>query len=180
MEVLRNRLLTADQASPGQQSAALLFQGWITMRMKRSSIAITAALGLAVAGGSAFTAANTGTPVASAGWAATDTAGFDVQDVEYTFGVNGDVTAGTGDDVDQIEFTLDPALGALGATQVRVRLVKADNYYTNCAATAATTANEGQPNGVTTWRCDTTGLNTLAIDTLDIVALSQEPVTGPV
>jgi hypothetical protein len=43
------------------------FQGWITMRMMRSATAITVALGLAIAGGSAFTNGNTA-PTVSAGY----------------------------------------------------------------------------------------------------------------
>ncbi|MCW2613191.1 MAG: hypothetical protein JWN08_185 [Frankiales bacterium] len=142
------------------------------MRMKRSSLAITAALGLAVAGGSAFTAGNTGTPVASAGFQATDTAGFAVSDVQYELGANANLAGDTGDDVVKVNFTLTPATGALGATRARVRLVKADLYYT--CTTASTT---GVTDGVTTWTCTTTGLESSAIDTLEIVAVSQPTVS---
>jgi hypothetical protein len=157
------------------------FQGWIHMRMKRSSIAITAALGLAIAGGSAFTAANTGTPLASAGFGQEDTDGFDVTAVKYQFGVNDDHTAGTGDDIDEVQFTLTPngPAGSLAASQVRVRLVKADDYITNCSVTSGTVGTAGGT-AATTWSCVTGGVNTLDIDTLDIVAVSQAYVTAPV
>jgi hypothetical protein len=75
--------------------------------MKRSSVAITAALGVAIAGGSAFTAGNTDTPKTSAGFEATTATGFAVSAVQYQLGDNavapGDVDKG--DNLDGVRFT---------------------------------------------------------------------------
>lgn len=140
------------------------------MRMKRSHKTTVVAVGLAIAAGSAFTAGNSNTPVASAGFAATTTAGFSVSGVQYDLGApSGD----SGNDVVRVKFTLTPAANALGASQARVRFVTGGAYYDSCDTTDA----KGVLNGVTVWTCTTTGLETLAINTLDIVAVSQAPVT---
>lgn len=139
------------------------------MRMKRSSKTIVLALGLAIAGGSAFTATNSGTPVASAGFGSTVTGGFAVSGVQYELGA---ATGDSGNDVVRVRFILTPAGGALGASQARVRLVSGGAYYDTCDTTDA----KGVANGATTWICTTAGLETSAINVLDIVAVSQATV----
>jgi len=147
-----------------------LFQAWITLRMKHSSIVITSAVALAVAGGSAFTASNTGTPIAAAGFQATASDGFTVTDVEYDFGAL--ATSDTGNDIAQVAFTLDPIVATAGsATQARVRLVVGADFF-DCSSADASGAGVAR-----TFTCAITSTETADVDTLEIVAVSQAAVT---
>jgi hypothetical protein len=133
------------------------------MRITRQALAATAAVAVAAAGGSAYTAANTGTPLAAAGQESTVTAGFAVSAVKYIL----DPLA-TGDELATVTLTLSPTNTAANvAAQVRVQLVSTGSYY-ECSLVAGATAP------ATNWTCTITGdLKVLAIDTLDIVAVSQ-------
>lgn len=156
------------------------------MRTSRPTAAALAVVGLVAAAGSAFTAANTDTPIASAGYEGTATSGFAVSAVKYELGDGGAAGGDKGNDVDTVEFTLTPSnAAALGAQQARVRLVKADagppvvaegGYY-DCTTTDT---DAGTTNGVVTFTCDVTtagaGVEAADINTLDIVAVSQPKV----
>ncbi len=133
------------------------------MRLTRSTVVTAATVGLAVAGGSALTAANSGTPVTSAGQAATTTAGFAVSNVDYTLA---STAAATGDQLASVEFTLTATAGHNIAQEARVQLVSTGAYYTCTVVTGATAP-------AVNWTCATSGLLVSTIDTLDIVAVSN-------
>ena len=132
------------------------------MRMKRSPLAVTAALAVAVAGGTAFTAGNTGTPDTSVGQASTVTTGFTVANVEYTLDA-----LSIGDHLASVSFTLEAEAGANVANKARVRLVAGADYYECVTGTPV-----GQVVGFT---CDltTVAVTANAVDTLDIVGVSD-------
>ena len=162
------------------------------MRNTRNKIAAVAAIGLVAAGGSAFTAANSDTPMASAGYQGTVTTGFAVSAVEYELGdPTNPLAVDTGNDVVARQFTLDPADDNLPAKQVRVRLSKkqarakadggdiAEGGYYTCTVVGTPSA---APGAATTWNCATalpTPLESIDINTLDIVANSQPSITAP-
>jgi hypothetical protein len=131
------------------------------MKLTRNVLVAAAAVGVAAAGGSALTAANTGTPLTSAGQGEADATGFAVSDFKYVLATN---TASTGDEVASVTFTL-TASNSVPATNVRLQLVKANAYY-GCTVGTAT-------GGATPVTCTTTGQKVLAIDTVDIVAVSH-------
>ena len=133
------------------------------MRLSRSALAGATAVGIAVAGGSALTAGNTGTPLTSAGQAATTTTGFAVSNVDYTLAAT---AASTGDQLASIEFTLTASATNNIAQEARVQLVATGAYYT-CAVVAGGVAP------AVNWTCATSGLLVSSIDTLDIVAVSN-------
>jgi hypothetical protein len=133
------------------------------MRISRSALTAAAAIGIAAAGGSAFTAANTGTPLTSAGQAATVTTGFAVSNVDYTLAP---VAAATGDQLASVEFTLTASGSNNISQEARVQLVSTGAYYT-CTVVAGATAP------AVNWTCATSGLLVSTIDTLDIVAVSN-------
>lgn len=131
------------------------------MRMNRSALAVTAAIGLAVAGGSAFTASNTTTPVASVGQASTVTGGFAVSGLEYTLD---ELT--TGDEIATVEFVLTAAANTNVAAKARVRLVTGAPYY-ECTTGAVSLQ-------AVAFSCAITDdLAASAVDTLDIVGVSD-------
>ena len=133
------------------------------MRISRSALAITAAVGVAVAGGSAFTAANSGTPDTSAGQGQTTTTGFAVSNVDYNLA---DFPDATGDQLASVTFTLTADAGNNVAQEARVQLVATADYY-DCTIAA------GGAGQAVNFTCDTTGQLVSAIDTLDIVAVSN-------
>ncbi len=174
------------------------FQGRISMRTNRRTFTAVAVLGLVAAGGSAFTAANTTTPIASAGYQGTVTSGFAVSAVQYELGdPTNPADANTGNDVVAVQFTLTPAADALPAKQVRVRLKKADAtraaadggpiteggyYHSGTGGTCAVVGTPAATAGTaTTWKCTTllpSPLESIDINTLDIVANSQETIAA--
>ena len=133
------------------------------MRIPRSALAATAAVGLAVGGGSALTAANTTTPLTSAGQAATTTTGFAVSNVDYNLAPVADAT---GDQLASVTFTLTATAGQNVAQEARVQLVSGNPYYT-CTIAA------GGAGQAVNFSCTTTGQLASTVDTLDIVAVSN-------
>jgi hypothetical protein len=117
---------------------------------------------VAAAGGSAFTAANTGTPLASAGQQATVTTGFTVSDVKYVLD-----DYSRSDYLITVKFTLTPSGSNKAATQARVRVVGGSDYY-------PCTVNIG------VWSCainngtaGSGGVLVNSVNTLDISAVSE-------
>ena len=134
------------------------------MRMKRSALAITAAVGLAVAGGTAFTASNTVADT-SAGQGESVTTGFTADNVEYT--LDAISTPTTGDKIVSVSFDLvaDDA-DALPAGQARVRILST-NSYSECDTPVVAGA-------VASFDCTlSVSVAASAADTLDIVAVSS-------
>ncbi len=132
------------------------------MRNNRPKLAAVAVVGLVAAGGSAFTAANTTTPSTSVGQAAEVTTGYAVDNVEYTLGL---LAGATGDDIATVTFDLEADAGANVADKARVRLVSTGNYFECTTGTAA-----GQ---TVSFSCAITGTDASAVNTLDIVAVSD-------
>jgi hypothetical protein len=142
------------------------------MRMKRSPLVITAALGLAIAGGSAFTASNT-VAATSAGQGAQTITGFAVSSVEYTRGA---VNASTEDEVATARFRLTAAVPANGAaTFARARLrganTAAATNYVACAVDAGATTTLATQ-GANIWNCTfPAGVKAVDVDSLQVVAV---------
>jgi hypothetical protein len=136
------------------------------MRMKRSSVAITAALGLVVAGGSAFTAANT-VPVTSAGSGSSTTSGFAVSAVTYTL----DTVAQEGDEVKSVRFRLDPIAPSIQvATTARVRFTGGSTKFEGCVIDSAATSVTAPQ---TAWVCAvTTTVKVSSMTNLEVVAVA--------
>jgi phage-related tail protein len=130
------------------------------MKITRQALAAAAAIGLAAAGGSAFTAGNSVPTSTRVGQAAQVTSGYAVSNVTYTLDANlGD---GTGDDVVEVSMTVAPDNGGtVNAKQVRVRVVSGSTYYTCTNATPATS---------TAWTCALPNLPASTLNTLDVVA----------
>lgn len=133
------------------------------MRLNRSTLATAAAIGLVAAGGSAFTAANTGTPLTSAGQKSEVTTGFAVSAVDYVLAPN---ASGTGSQLDKITFTLTADATHNISSEARVQLVGGAAYYA-CTVVAGATAP------AVNWTCSTPGLEVNLIDKLNIVAVSN-------
>ncbi|MCW2723374.1 MAG: hypothetical protein JWN35_295, partial [Frankiales bacterium] len=110
------------------------------MKLSKQVLAAAAAVGIAAAGGSAFTASNTGTPDANVGQGASnDTGGYNITGVSYTLDTT--ATDGHGDHITKVTFSTTPltTTGNLGnpATKARIRLVKTGDWSTtaSCAVT---------------------------------------------
>jgi hypothetical protein len=136
-----------------------------TMRITRQAFAAATAVGLAAAGGSAYTAANTGTPSTTAGQGQATASGYAVSGYQYVFDALG---GATGDQIASVAFTLTPSTGTVAATEARIRFVATTGTYYDCTVgtTDATT-------GATTWTCGTSGLKVSTINTVDIAAVSH-------
>lgn len=134
------------------------------MLLNRSTLAAAVAVGLAAAAGSAFTAANTGTPTTSVGQASTVTGGFAVSNVKYLL----DTTMTTGDRVDKVTFTLTASGTSNVAQQARLRLVTGAAYYECVVAAASLQATD------VTCTIAAPNLTSSQVNTLDIVATSDK------
>jgi hypothetical protein len=134
------------------------------MRITRQALAATAAVAVAAAGGSAYTAANTGTPSTTAGQGAADASGYAVSAYQYVLAA---LANPTGDEIASVNFTLTPTTGTVAATEARVRLVKLGTYYDCTVGTTNATT------GASTWTCATAGLKVSTIDVVDIVGVSH-------
>lgn len=123
------------------------------MRFATQAVTAAAAVGVAVAASSAFTASNT-VEVSAVGQAATASSGYTVSAVDYTLG--------TADALAAVAFNVAPTTGTDAARTVRARLRAGDTY--------ATCINGGSG---TVWTCDLTGVAGLTAAnavTLDVVA----------
>ena len=132
------------------------------MRFATQAVTAAAAVGVAVAASSAFTAGNTATPVVSVGQASTVTSGYTVGGVDYTLSSG---ASGAAVSITAVAFTLAPDGGGEAPTEARVRLVSTLGYST---CTVGALASGSYP-------VSCTGLSVLAsaADTLDIVASSR-------
>lgn len=100
------------------------------MKLSKQVLAAAAAVGIAAAGGSAFTASNT-TPATAVGQGASTTSGYAVTNVLYT--LNPSTADATGDTITAVAFDTAPSTGTVKATQARVRLT-ATGEWTACVA----------------------------------------------
>ena len=142
------------------------------MRITRQALAAATAVGLAAAGGSAFTAANTGTPTSSLGQASTVTSGFAVSGVKY---VLDDFTRS--DYLITVTFSLTATATHDVAKQARIRVVKptsttGDYYSCNVAAAVGQVTAVSCP--INNGAAGTGGVLVSTVNALDIVATSEQ------
>jgi hypothetical protein len=132
------------------------------MKLTRNGLAVATAVGVAAAGGSAFTASNTFENTVAAGQGSTVTAGYAVSAVKYVLD-----DFAESNELNSVNFTLTPTdASAELPTQVRIRL--RTGSYTNCTAGAAAIAP------ATNWLCaQAEDFLVSSVTTLDIVAVSQ-------
>lgn len=137
------------------------------MRITRQALAAAAAVGVAAAGGSAFTASNT-LPTEAAGQGSTGTAGYTVSAVKYEL----DSTASRGDYLITTKFSIAPTSGGGNALQVKVRLVTGGDYY-SCTRPDAAGAPQAWSCIIASGAVGSGGLQVSTVNTLDVVAVSQ-------
>jgi hypothetical protein len=132
------------------------------MKLSKQVLAAAAAVGIAAAGGSAFTASNT-TPDTAVGQGASTTSGYAVTNVVYT--LNPSTADTTGDTITAVSFDTAPTTGLVKASQARVRLTTA-GAWTDCVA-GTVVAAPAQP-----FTCTfTTAVEASAATTVDAVVL---------